>query len=111
MSATRLPLWWTGSAAAGRSSRHPPDWTARTLSASHPKNNSLSSETQKVKFTHFHGFSILLQVKFERLHIIIKPKGGHSEENVLAIDCLPLLSLASLTRLTEVKIVLKGVFQ
>ena len=59
----------------------------------------------------FHGFSILLQVKFERLHIIIKPQGGHGEENVLAIDCLPLLSLASLTSLTKVKIILKGVFQ
>ena len=36
----------------------------------------------------------------------VKPQGGHSEENVLAIDCLPLLSLASLASLTKVKIIL-----
>lgn len=41
----------------------------------------------------------LLQVEFERLHVHVEAQRGHGEEDVLAIDGLPLLLVAALAGL------------
>ena len=42
-----------------------------------------------------HALSVLLEVELERLHVVVEAEGGHGEEDVLAVDRLPLLSLTS----------------
>ena len=42
-----------------------------------------------------HALSVLLEVELERLDVVVEAEGGHGEEDVLAVDRLPLLSLAS----------------
>lgn len=41
----------------------------------------------------FHRFAILLQVQFQRLHIVVKAQRGHGKQNVLTVDGFPLFSL------------------
>ena len=46
-----------------------------------------------------HGLSVLLEVELQRLHVVVEAEGRHRKENVLAVNCLPLLSLTTLTGL------------
>lgn len=38
-------------------------------------------------------FSIFCQVYFERFGVVLEASGRHSEKDVLAVDCFPLLLL------------------
>ena len=51
-----------------------------------------------------HGLPVLLEVELERLHVVVEAQGRHREQDVLAVDGLPLLGLAPLTGLTGDKV-------
>ena len=40
-----------------------------------------------------HRLAVLLQVELQRLHVVVEAQRGHGEEDVLAVDRLPLLGL------------------
>ena len=81
-------------------------WVSFKTIESHPMQWQLVAKTTlpfqiPLHSTHLvlslHALSVLLEVELERLHVVVEAEGGHGEEDVLAVDRLPLLRLASET--------------
>ena len=47
--------------------------------------------------------SVLLQEQLERLHVVVEAEDGHGEQQILAVDGLPLLLVAPVARLARHK--------
>ena len=48
-----------------------------------------------------HGLTIFLKVELQGLNVVVKPQGGHGEEDIFTVDGLPLLSLTPVARLAR----------
>ena len=48
-----------------------------------------------------HGLTIFLKVELQGLYVVVKPQGGHGEEDIFTVDGFPLLSLTPVARLAR----------